>query len=100
MPTFVHLMNWTDQGIRTFRETVDRREAVKEMFGGIGVTLKETYWTLGPYDIVAVTEAPDDESATAAMLALGARGNLRSTTLRAFSAEEMRGLIEKAPARP
>ena len=61
-------------------------------FGG---TLKEIYWTVGPYDIVAISEAPDDESATAFALTLASQGNVRTTTLRAFSGDEMRGVIAK-----
>ena len=58
-------------------------------------TLNTIYWTLGSYDIVAVSEAPDDETATAFALALGGQGNIRTTTLRAFDAAEMRGILAK-----
>jgi uncharacterized protein with GYD domain len=58
--------------------------------------MKEIYWTIGPYDIVAVTEAPDDESASAFALTLAAGGNLRTLTMRAFSGDDMRGVIAKA----
>jgi uncharacterized protein with GYD domain len=95
MPTYVTLINWTDQGIKNFNDTVDRYEASQEAMGP-GVSFKDVYWTIGPYDIVGILEAPDDETATAAMLSVGAQGNIRTTTLRAFSASEMRGVIEKA----
>ncbi len=95
MPTYVNLFNWTDQGIRTFRETVDRVDAAESMLGKLGVRIKDIYWTTGQYDIVAVTEAPDDESGIAALLALGSQGNVRSTTLRAFTRDEMARVIAK-----
>ena len=93
MPTYVSLINWTEQGIRNFRETVDRSEAAQELMSQFGAQLRETYWTVGPYDVVVVADAPDDEAATAFVLALGAQGNVRTTTMRAFSADEMRGII-------
>ena len=96
MPTYIALLNWTDQGVRSFNETVDRYEAAQAQFEGLGVTFRDVFWTVGPYDIVGIVEAPDDETATASLLALGAQGNVRSTTLRAFGPEEMRGVIQKA----
>jgi uncharacterized protein with GYD domain len=89
MATYVSLISWTDQGVRSFQDTVDRAAA----FGGAH---REIYWTLGPYDIVAVSEAPDDETATAFALALSSQGNVRTTTMRAFSAEEMRAIVARA----
>jgi uncharacterized protein with GYD domain len=64
--------------------------------GPRGVSFKEIYWTVGPYDLVGIVEAPDDETATAALLSVAGQGNIRTTTLRAFSASEMRRMIEKA----
>jgi len=97
MPTYISLINWTEKGIAQFKDTVARSEAGKELASTFGGALKEIYWTIGPYDIVAVSEAPDDESATAFALTLGAQGNVRTTTMRAFSADEMKGIIEKTP---
>ena len=95
MPTYVSLINWTEKGVAEFRDTVDRAEAGNALAGKFGGTLKEIYWTVGPYDIVAISEAPDDESATAFALTLASQGNVRTTTLRAFSGDEMRGIIAK-----
>jgi uncharacterized protein with GYD domain len=95
MPTYVSLINWTDKGIAGFKDTVERAEAGKQLAGKFGGSLKEIYWTIGSYDIVAVSEAPDDESATAFALALSSQGNVRTTTMRAFDADEMRGIIAK-----
>jgi uncharacterized protein with GYD domain len=96
MPTYISLINWTEKGIGQFSDTVDRAEAGKQLAAKLGGSLKEIYWTIGPYDIVAISEAPDDESATAFALALGSQGNVRTTTMRAFSGDEMRGIIAKA----
>ncbi len=95
MPRYVTLIDWTQQGIAKFKDTVDRYEAAQEQFEQLGVNFVDVYWTLGEHDIVSVIEAPDDETATAALLALGAQGNIRTKTMRAFSREEMRAVIEK-----
>jgi uncharacterized protein with GYD domain len=95
MPTYVVLMNWTDQGIRNVRDTVNRREQADALAQKHGATLEQVYWTVGPYDIVSVLEAPDDESVTAVLLELGTAGNLRTTTLRAYDREQMSGIIQR-----
>jgi uncharacterized protein with GYD domain len=97
MPRYVTLINWTEQGIAGFKDTVDRYEAAQQQFERLGVEFVDVYWTLGDHDIVSVIEAPDDESLTAALLSLGAGGNVRTKTMRAFSRDEMRGVIDKAP---
>jgi uncharacterized protein with GYD domain len=97
MPRFVSLIDWTEQGIANFRDTVDRYEAAEQQFEQLGVRLIDVYWTLGEHDIVAVLEAPDDETATAALLAVGSQGNIRTKTMRAFSRDEMRAVLDKAP---
>src|SRR5215467_5013819 len=70
-------------------------EKFKEMAKKGGIAVKDLYWTLGSRDVVAVCEAPDDESATALSLSVCSRGNVRSETLRAFSFEEMKKIIGK-----
>jgi uncharacterized protein with GYD domain len=95
MPTYISLINWTDQGIKNFKDTVDRSKQAEEAMAKFGVKFVSIHWTVGPYDIVAVTEADDDEGATAALLALGAQGNLRSTTMRAYDGEAMSRIIGK-----
>ena len=97
MPTYVSLINWTEKGAAGFKDTVARAEAANGLAAGFGGALKEIYWTLGPYDIVVVSEAPDDESATAFALTLAAQGNVRTTTMRAFDSDEMKGIIAKTP---
>ena len=95
MPTYVTLMNWTDQGVRTVRDTVDRRGQADELAQKHGATIEEVYWTVGPYDIVTIVEAPDDESVTAMLLELGSAGNLRTTTLRAYDSDQMSGILQR-----
>jgi uncharacterized protein with GYD domain len=96
MPTYVVLLNWTDQGAKTAGDTVDRYEAAKDDLAQRGVTIKDAYWTIGPYDIVITVEAADDETATAALIRLASQGNVRTTSMRGFSPEEARGVIEKS----
>src|SRR5450759_2423327 len=95
MTTHISLINWTDQGIKRYRESVARANAANELAGKFGGRMTSTWWTIGPYDLVAVTEFPDDESATAFALALGASGNVRTTTMRAFGADEMSAIIAR-----
>jgi uncharacterized protein with GYD domain len=95
MATYMMLGQFTDQGIRNVKETTKRAEAVKEMARKVGASVKEVYWTLGAYDVAAVVEAPDDMSATALFLSVGALGNVRTQTLRAFTSEEMGRVLGK-----
>ena len=95
MATYIVLTNFTDQGIRSVKDTTKRADAVKELATKFGVTAKEFFWTLGSHDVVVVFEAPDDESMTALGLAIGAAGNVRTETLRAFSRKEMDGVLAK-----
>ncbi len=71
MATFVVLGSFTDQGVRNAKDTTKRADAFREMARKAGVTVKDVYWTLGRFDVVAVIEAPDDETATALTLGLG-----------------------------
>lgn len=95
MPTYIALIDWTDQGVRSFKDSVDRYEAARGQFQQLGVDFTDVHWTLGAHDIVATVEAPDDETLAAALLAVAGQGNIRTTTLRAFTADEMRGIIAK-----
>ena len=97
MARYVALIDWTDQGIRNFKESPDRVTKGEQLAESLGVNLREVYWTLGEHDIVLILEAPDDETATAFLLSLGGQGNVRTKTLRAFNREEITSLIEKTP---
>ena len=92
MPTYVSLINWTEQGIRNVKETLQRADSAAEL-AQKHVGSLQVYWTVGPHDIVAILEAPDDESATAFLLQVGSLGNIRTTTLRAYDREEMSSIL-------
>jgi uncharacterized protein with GYD domain len=96
MPTYISLLNFTDQGISTVRETIQRVDSATERAQQqFGVSLQSSYWTVGPYDLVVILEAPDDQSATAFLLDAASRGAVRTTTLRAYDREEMSGIIQR-----
>jgi uncharacterized protein with GYD domain len=95
MSTYVVLTSFTDQGIRTVKDTVKRAEAVTELAGKFGCKVKDIYWTLGAYDLVCTFEASDDASLTAFGLAIGSAGNVRTQTLRAFNKAEMGQILAK-----
>jgi uncharacterized protein with GYD domain len=95
MPTYVALIDWTDQGVRNFKDSVNRYEAAQSQLEGLGVRFTDIHWTLGAHDIVAVIDAPDDETLAAGLLAVAGQGNIRTTTLRAFTAEQMQTIVGK-----
>jgi uncharacterized protein with GYD domain len=95
MGTYIALMNFTDQGIRNVKDSTKRADAAKEAAKKFGASMPQIYWTLGQYDLVAVIEAPNDEAATAFSLAIGSAGNIRGQTLKAFSRDEMNGILGK-----
>lgn len=95
MATYIALSTFTDQGIRTVKDSTKRADAVKEAGKKFGASMTQTYWTLGQYDIVSIIEAPDDASATAFALSIGGAGNVRTQTLKAFTREEMNGILAK-----
>jgi uncharacterized protein with GYD domain len=95
MPTYVSLVKWTDQGIRGVKDTIDRTEQNRQAIEAAGGRLTGVWWTQGAYDVVAVTEWPDEDSAMAFLLRLGMAGNARTETLRAFGAEDMRRILAK-----
>jgi uncharacterized protein with GYD domain len=97
MPTYISLLNWTDEGIRTVKDTLDREQAARDLAEKMGGSLKDAYWTIGPYDLVAISEFPDDETATAYLYALAAGGKVRTTSLRAFNRDEMATVLGKVP---
>jgi uncharacterized protein with GYD domain len=96
MATFITLANFTDQGIRTVKESPHRAEAFTALAAKVGLTVKSLYWTAGSYDIVVVSEG-SDEAAMTALLATGQLGNVRTQTLRAFNASEMQKIINNIP---
>jgi len=95
MATYISLSSFTDQGIKTIKESPKRAEAVKAAAKKFGCEMTHIYWTLGQYDIVAIIEASDEKSATAFALAVGAQGFVRGNTLRAFSGKEIGEIVGK-----
>jgi len=93
MVAYVVLANFTDQGIRNAKESPKRAEAFKTMAKTFGVTVKEFVWTQGRYDVVTIVDAPDEASFMSLTLSLGALGNVRTESLRAFSADEMTKVV-------
>lgn len=97
MATYVSLVHFTDQGIRNIKETTKRAKMFIEMARKAGVKVRDLYWTQGRFDLVTITETPDEEAATALLLGVGAMGNIRTETMRAHSAEEMDKILAKMP---
>jgi len=88
MAHYVSLVNFTDQGVRTFKDAAQRLQRRDEMIAKEGGRVVETYITMGSFDAVLVTEFPDDAAALRALLTIAQVGNIRSTTLRAFTRPE------------
>jgi uncharacterized protein with GYD domain len=89
MSTYVLLCNYTDQGIRNVKESTKRRAAAKEAGKNLGVDVKTAYLAMGVYDIVLIAEAATDDAVAKWVLSLGAKGNVRTTTIKVFPEQEM-----------
>lgn len=97
MITYISLLNFTEKGIQSVKDTTKRAAAAKEVARKYGVNMRDIYWTMGEYDVVSVLEADSEASITAFNLALAQQGNVRSRSLRAFSAGEMETVLAKLP---
>src|ERR1700755_1957867 len=95
MVTYVVLAKFTDQGIRNAKESPKRAEAFRQLAKTLEVTVKDIFWTQGRYDIVTIVEAPDESAAMSLNFSLGALGNVRTESLRAFSAAEVTTIVGK-----
>ena len=95
MPAYVALLDWTDQGVRNFKDSVDRYDAAQSAVEGSVSASPTSGGRSVRHDIVATVDAPDDETLAAALLSIAGQGNIRTTTLRAFSREEMGTIIGK-----
>ena len=95
MKTYIALCHFTDQGMRSVKDTTKRADAVRELAKKFSASMRQLYWTSGRYDLVAVIEADDEESANAFSLSIGAAGNIRTEMLRAFSKDEMNAILGK-----
>ena len=97
MVTYIGLMNFTDKGMQSIKDTTKRAAAAKEMAAKLGVNMREIFWTMGECDLVCVLEAEDEQTLTAFSLAIALQGNVRSRSLRAFPAAEMDKIVAKLP---
>src|SRR5262245_24485093 len=97
MPTYISLVQFTDKGIQAAKETTRRVADWAAKVRSMGVSIKQMYWALGPYDQVCVFDAPDDETAAAALLAADMQGHIRTQTRRAFTTSEMETILAKVP---
>ena len=97
MPTYLTLYNWTDQGIKVVKETVTRADQATKAIEQAGGRVLGIYWTQGRYDLVAIAEWPDEDTAMAFALQLATVGNVHSETMRAFSRDDMQRILGKLP---
>jgi uncharacterized protein with GYD domain len=94
MPGYIALLKWTQQGSANVKDSPSRLDAGRKAFKKLGVKLKDTYLTMGRYDLVCIIEAPDDETFARAILSLASQGNVQTETLKAFSEAEYRKIID------
>ena len=95
MATFIALLDYTDKGIHDIKDSPYRADTFVEVAEKAGAKVKDIYWTLGNHDGVLIIEAPDDETAAAVLLSLGATGNVRTKTLRAFEWAEFQTVLDQ-----
>lgn len=95
MPTYIILANLTDQGIRNIKDSLKREDAFRKLCEKMGAKVKDAYRTLGRYDVAAIVDAPDDVAINALVYSLGALGNVRTETLRAFTRQETDAALAK-----
>jgi uncharacterized protein with GYD domain len=95
MPHYVSLVNFTDQGIRAMKDSMSRAAALRTSIEAAGGKLEVLLYTMGPYDAVAVSELPSDEVANEIALRIGAQGNVRTVTLKAWTPGEMEKILQK-----
>ena len=97
MPTFISLVNWTDQGIKNVKDSPNRAEAARAALKEMGGEVKDMYITSGQYDLILIADVPDGDVMAKFALAVGAQGNVRTNTFRAFSEGEFQQLISELP---
>ena len=93
MVTYLMLLNWTDQGIKNVKDSPKRLDGVKKLAKDMGGEVKGFYMTLGAHDLVLIVDLPSDDKLASFGLKLGSFGNVRSTTLRAYSEDDYRRII-------
>ena len=93
MVTYLMLLNWTDQGIKKVKESPKRLDGAKRLAKDLGGEVKGFYMTQGVHDLVLIVDLPNDDRVASFCLKLGSLGNVRSTTLRAYSEDDYRRII-------
>lgn len=94
MAKYVALLSWTDQGIRNAKGTIDRANAARKALQSAGGKITDIYWTIGPYDVVVIFEAPDSDTAYRTMLQTGMQGNVRTVTMPAMDEQAMAKILQ------
>ncbi len=97
MGTYISLVNYTEQGIKSIKDSPKRVDGVRVLAEKLGGRMGDLYLTMGAYDLVAISEFPDAEAAAKFALTLGSMGNVRTTTLQAFDEGQFRDIVSKLP---
>lgn len=93
MPSFIALLTWTDQGARAAKDTVKRYDNAVATAQKMGVSIRNTWWTMGAYDAVVVLDAPDEATASRFAISISSQGNVRTLTMRAYTKDEMAKIV-------
>ena len=97
MPTYITLVRWTQKGLENVKEAPSRLDMAKEAYKAMGAELKEMYFVMGEYDMVVISEAPDDQTMAKILISIGSQGSSRGETLQAFTEDEYRKIIAALP---
>ena len=95
MPTYVTLIRYTEQGVKTFKDLPQRLEDTRKAGEAVGAKLISFHLTMGQYDAIVISDAPDDETVATLALAAAGRGNVRTETLRAFNEDEAKSIAAR-----
>lgn len=98
MPRYVVLYKFTAEGVKTVRDSVKRAGRIRQANARAGFTVRDVFWTQGQYDMVAIVEAPSEETMMGAMLNVVSAGNVQATTMRAFDATDMSRILATVPS--
>ena len=93
MPNYISLVSYTQEGLKSVKDTGRRAKAFAAKLKKKGINMKSTFWTIGRYDIIHIYDAPNDEAAASVAFALGSMGNVRTETMRTFDLEEVTKIV-------
>ncbi len=96
MPHYVALGNWTEQGISNVKDTIKRAESAKAMARKLGGKV-DLWYTMGQHDFIGLIEMPNDEAYSKFALWVGMLGNIRTTSLKAWTQDEMSKIVDELP---